>query len=821
MNSAKFLIAGGTVNWTEGLEKYYAEDERKRKEHGERLAQRDAAQLKADAAASPIGALKDLATLSTSVAKLLKQQKAAKEREEEALKLAAGADWSRLSKSDQDKAIAIAKSNADGIKGLKIDYHTFGRLLEESDITPQGKAQLRTSHGGYMAMLHQRMGMSTLEGLPTALRAREKAGKAYSWDGTEFNSFQEAYDFAKGNGSQEAFIKSFAYGELATLGFNEEFVTNNFYKPLNKWLSTKGVMAKLGSRQTYLNDRELESSAYLKVAAKLAREYPDDHSLAGDVQLQLKDANFDKPLILNRVKRLIHAKELHAKDILNMKKGFLYEKGVAGDTGESLFSDEQWSEIDQALLARAVQTNNEREAGLEIEATQLKASAQDLTQEQWDLRVANLKVRGYDTSDLEDWSIAEQGEGRIKEIMTEFAPIIASGEIDSATNVTAVKNMKNTTAQSHLSGMQEDYIRVQEINKISNHKDRRDSIGNRMTTIHKKTSMREAGPLFGISSSMADEIAGEENRIMFGLYTANPETTTLKTDTEIALTKILKDRGFFEKPNSPNAGIYTPEVNGEHKRYRDAVLARSLNIPNYNMVEARRTSTLTEVAKWDQGFTSHKIHSFNNKADGQTLQDAMINSLGLLEPDDIVAPVQFLNLNKKGRLIGTDQRFRATPKLEYLRRKFPRTTKLQMWAAQTRALINSDNPEHQELVRITNLEAKLKAVERVSSLEESAKEFLERSGAKDAKSLLYYFYAGVDRWSPNVRSRIEPIYRNLINSQKGFTSDNEMKALVKSPQGKPGMSSFSVDSTVQQPSINDYWTDDDDEKELDKQLTNN
>jgi len=773
MKSSKYLIAGGTVNWTEGLAKYYAEERRKGIEHGERLAQRDAQQLEADRRASPIGALKDLAALSQTVGSLVKQQKAAKEREEEALKLAVDADVSLLGKNDLNKITKILKENSDGVKGLKISYHTFGGLLEKSDISDHGKAQLRTKHGGYLAQLHQRMGISTLEGLPTALRAREKAKGAYSWDGREFNSFDEARDFAKSNDSEEAFIKTFAYGELATLGFNKEFVTNHFYKPLDKWLNTKGVMAKLDSNKTYLNDLELDMSAALATDAKLSRfpgvdGKPNPYNLAGAVQLQLKDANFDKPLIINRIKRLIDAEELHAKDILNMKKGVLYEKGVAGGTGESLFSDEQWNEIDQALLARDVKTNNEREAGLEIEATQLKASAQDLTQEQWNLSVANLKVRGYDVSDLEDWSIAEQSEGRLKEIEAKYAPIIVSGEIDAETHVTAVKNMDNTFAQQKLSGIQEAYIQAQENNKIDNHKTRRDSIGNRLTTIHKKTSMREAGPLFGISSSMADEIAGEENRIMYSLYKANPETTTLKIDTEIALTKFLTDRGFFEDHNSPNAGIYTPDVNGEHTRYRKAVLARSLKIPNWDMDEANRTSTWTEIANWDQGFNSFKIHSQNNRTDGSTLQDTMINTLGLLEPDDIVAPVQFLALDDKGSLIGTKQKFKATPKLDYIARKFSKKSKVQVWLGQARALINSDDPKHQELVKITNLEAKLKAVESVAKLQENAKEFIKRTGDK---YLLKYFYDNPNTWPPTIRKQMVDIYSDLINSQNEFQVD--------------------------------------------------
>ncbi len=75
MESSKYLIAGGTTNWVEGLAAYYAKDEEKRRRHGEALKQRDAAALKVQAAESPIKALEGLSKLSITVGKLAQQQK--------------------------------------------------------------------------------------------------------------------------------------------------------------------------------------------------------------------------------------------------------------------------------------------------------------------------------------------------------------------------------------------------------------------------------------------------------------------------------------------------------------------------------------------------------------------------------------------------------------------------------------------------------------------------------------------------------------------------------------------------------------------------
>ena len=77
MRSSKYLIAGGVVNYTEGLGKYYADEERKRREHYERLRQRDQRELEVAKLESPLGVIKDLAQLSSTIAKVVKQQEAA------------------------------------------------------------------------------------------------------------------------------------------------------------------------------------------------------------------------------------------------------------------------------------------------------------------------------------------------------------------------------------------------------------------------------------------------------------------------------------------------------------------------------------------------------------------------------------------------------------------------------------------------------------------------------------------------------------------------------------------------------------------------
>ena len=154
MKSSKYLIAGGTTNWVEGLAKYYAEDEEKRRRYGEQLRQRDAQALKVMEAQSPIKMLEKLSSFSQTLGKLSQQQKKIAKQNAETERLQAATDWSLLNKDDRKIARDLLLQN-EGIKDLKIKYAQWGQALEAIEsLSSEAKKILRTQHGGYLARLH-------------------------------------------------------------------------------------------------------------------------------------------------------------------------------------------------------------------------------------------------------------------------------------------------------------------------------------------------------------------------------------------------------------------------------------------------------------------------------------------------------------------------------------------------------------------------------------------------------------------------------------------------------------------------------------------
>ena len=262
MKSSKYLIAGGTVNWTESLAKYYAEDERKRREHGERLRQRDAEALQIMKEESPIKMLKQIEAFSASASKLIQSQQARQQSEDGEYRLQAQQLWSSLSQEQKDFVI---KSRQDAVKDLKFDAALFeANLKKNTDLIPVDLQQkFIDGLGGNQIHLNQQMGYQVaLYGLDDSIEAKDAKWK-------------QGLDVIRDQGNTRGEIdryKNVAYDELNKLGFNQEFIAANFEKPLEKYVNSKGVLAQL-----YYQNRQ-NTKREVKLASQIPSSQEDFHS---------------------------------------------------------------------------------------------------------------------------------------------------------------------------------------------------------------------------------------------------------------------------------------------------------------------------------------------------------------------------------------------------------------------------------------------------------------------------------------------------------------------------------------------------------------
>ena len=117
----------------------------------------------------------------------------------------------------------------------------------------------------------------------------------------------------------------------------------------------------------------------------------------------------------------------------------------------------------------------------------------------------------------------------------------------------------------------------------------------------------------------------------------------------------------------------------------------------------------------------------NPSPNGKTFTEKLINT-PLLEEDDIIAPIQF----------GWEQsvdgnQFKITSKTGYIASRIPNVTRVELWKAQAKLLINSDNPKHKELVKTYQLE---KAVNEIEDPQRTLIDFAENTGDKYLKYVI-------------------------------------------------------------------------------------
>ena len=170
MESSKYLIAGGTTNWVEGLAKYYAEDEEKRRRYGEQLRQRDAQALKVMEAQSPIKMLEKLSSFSQTLGKLSQQQKKLAQQNAETERSIANVLLTKNIKAEEWEE--VNRITRESVNDLKFEGALFKKNINASKLlSPAAKKTLTAQHGSSIYRIHEQFGFRSLRDLAAAIEA--------------------------------------------------------------------------------------------------------------------------------------------------------------------------------------------------------------------------------------------------------------------------------------------------------------------------------------------------------------------------------------------------------------------------------------------------------------------------------------------------------------------------------------------------------------------------------------------------------------------------------------------------------------------------
>ena len=355
MESSKYLIAGGTTNWVEGLAKYYAEDEEKRRRYGEQLRQRDAQALKVMEAQSPIKMLEKLSSFSQTLGKLSQQQKKLAQQNAETERSIANVLLTKNIKAEEWEE--VNRITRESVNDLKFEGALFKKNINASKLlSPAAKKTLTAQHGSSIYRIHEQIGFRSLRDLDAAIEAygATEAGKK--------ENFQVNLDEVRASGdhiAEKEIYKRFAFKQFNELGFNDEFIATNFYKPLEKFVGTKGVMSQLMYEKIHHTEQELDWDNRFDSARELYAQ-GDTTALTYEFHSQLVEANNDKGRLATHYYRLAKSGKLTRDEFRALKEGDLPIPldFKAGDKGEALLSKEQWAQIERGISEHDAATVN-------------------------------------------------------------------------------------------------------------------------------------------------------------------------------------------------------------------------------------------------------------------------------------------------------------------------------------------------------------------------------------------------------------------------------------------------------------------------------
>ena len=212
---------------------------------------------------------------------------------------------------------------------------------------------------------------------------------------------------------------------------------------------------------------------------------------------------------------------------------------------------------------------------------------------------------------------------------------------------------------------------------------------------------------------LSTEMAQAEDLIYMKYFNLNPNDPDIKTKVLIDMDALKLKNGFGIKIGEKGAGIWSKDKYG--------------NYPNF----VRAKTGIVTIRANESNYEKNLITNWNNLVDvpGETKVDTFLNT-----PGTVLQPKEVINI------ITSDGPLNLPPKFIYQVGRLPGKPKGKALVQMAQALIDSDDPETQQLVKKSGLESKLKELTTLKKGEEQtplkkliqAEEFLTEVVSKTA-----------------------------------------------------------------------------------------
>ena len=613
--------------------------------------------------------------------------------------------------------------------------HTeFVQRVNATNLSAKYKQLLTSKNGGNIVRVRKLQGYEAVENFPIWIQNQIDEN---------IDGANEDFDKYKDDPIQlKTWYKSKLHERLGKggLDFSDAFIATHFQPEMERLASTKGAISGLKSKNVVF---AIDGAANAKLVNASIYGFNAGQSNAvaqGAHTLILEGVNKSENVDLTKSTentalfyyRLAKDGQFSNEALAALKTGEI-EGHPSGKHGDILFSEDQFKKIQQGI-------NEYNTNYLAAHATKNTQNLNNFT--------ANY-IQGGETEDAKALAlqtfVSNGGDPNSKEYKRlensdPFANTAESyqnesqyweraaidGKLLSKENLALAKEIKNNPLSIEIQKKQEALQKSYNNNGFDTYEKRHKANGNLIMKTAKNRTLGDNEVLEGFNERLQDEITNLEGKLYSIFYNENPNDLQIADKVAIEKKRILTEKGFYAQPGSDQEGVYTKDANGNFTNYKNSVIGQVETFNKANNVR-NRTNWSNQISRaWE----SAKY----NLVPGDTLKERVLNTVNaVLNPQDI---------------IGAFENNKISEELIYKASLFPNTNETELLIAATKALIASDEKEHQTIVKAFKLEEKLKDLPTVQI------DLKEKVEALQDKDYSFILDQGLDNITPKQRLRL-------------------------------------------------------------------
>ena len=735
------------TDWTKGLAEVYNRQSRQLAEHHANLRQRDQEQVQVQKEENFRDTLAQIAEFSTTAASLRNQMKENKEKKDEDTR-SKFIEYLNLNPSHVDENIKKYNKGERNIwEDDKLGLQFQNKLIDNGNYEEANKLKklIASNQLIFNEVMAERMA-PTIIGDP---------------------SFNEHLSTLSDKELKEAtsspiYRQEWNNKQILTVSNSKEFTSKFLYPEVSRKNSTVQNLRKAKAQTQYNISQDVLAKGILNAKSNSPTSSSLAEGMVKMIQTQELTGGYEEveggPTIREQA-----VKDVVDKFVQLNLEGYIPNSALAG-LDESLFPSgsiiQGYFAKDGSDLVRITRANKigqskrlavetDKDEAIALDIRRRKLDGEDVTRELQHLRSRGL-VSDETIKAIEKTNPADNTQEAYNDESKYWNTSMQNGTLLSKENVDLAKSIKNEKLKAEVLQAQEKLQASYNLNGFDSYEKRQRANGSLIMKQSQQRTLGENEVLEGFNERLQDEITNLESKLYMKYYTLNSNDPDIGIKVAIDKKKELTEKGFYATLGDENEGIYTKDSDGNFTNYQNHLMGQiqSSKLPNEN----NRTNWSAQVYNsWTQA-------SNNFTLTGDTVKERVLNKVNsTLTPQDIIG------------IFGSNE---ISDKLMYIATLFPNTNETEILIGATKALIASDNKEHQQIVKAFKLEKKL---ENIPTVQLKLKDKIKSINDFDLKGIID---RGLHKASPKQKERLYASLLEIADKSNAETYKDSDKSLL-------------------------------------------